>query len=390
MDSESAVTGRQVAELAAAAAHRKNLDQDEVLGQRSPAMRSNPSRRQVPRHRSSGAGLRRGVSGDGLRAMSRSIGSSGAPGNEPSRRVPNRTRSLHTSGPSPMLSRSVARSGGGLRRSDGPLDDGAPQQRGLGRSRSSFTTSRHRPAPEHRSVARADSSRGVPSRRGVGRTCSQGSLAHMSQNGRDRVQRADSSMSRLSLMRSSVDDRSVGELSNFTMATMDSVNLRKQQIIADPVDDGATYREADSVADHDSVSMATNDMLDYREFVPRADPSHVPYDGVSVADTVGSLDSSPESPRGRLLEDTRLVDATHHSHPDDIACDAVSLSTINTTSIAYGGEGDIDESSYIEDYESTLREEIEAFDEEDDEDDESSVEEPEFQFSGVKEREGEE
>ena len=381
---DTAERGRQVAELAAAAAHRKNLDEDELLGQRNT-----PLRRSAPRHRSSGMGsssLRRHKSGDGLHAMSRSLGrSSGLVG--PSKRGVNRSRSM-VANPSPMLSRSVARSGGGLRRSDGNFDpDGAggPAERGLRRTRSSFAAPArsHRAAPERRSVGRSDSSRAVPSRRGVGRTCSQESLDFMSQNRGSRTAplRSSSHMSQLSMMRrhQSQDEQSLGDLSNFTMATMDSVNLRKQQDVADPIDDGATYRETDSVADHESVftmaTGATNDIMQqggYKEFLPpEQDPNHIPYDGVSVADTVGSLgddDFRSGVHNHRIVEDTRLVD----DHPYDIACDAVSLSTINTTSVAYGGEGDNEESSYADDYESTLREEIVAFDEADD-DDESSV-----------------
>jgi len=384
------VTGRQVAELAAAAAHRKNLTDDLLLG--SSSMRSGPGRKMSSRQRSSG-GLHRVYSGDGLRAMSRSLGGpgGGSASGGPSSRIVNRSRSLHTSGPNPMLSRSVARSGGGLRRSDGPLrrsdgigqdegvppekrrlgrsrsslapsyrgtpgyagpdnnDDGAPNMRRLGRSRSSLTTS-YRAPPEARGVGRSDS-RAEPSRRGVGRTCSQNSLVHMSQNGNQ--------------MRT--DEQSVGEFSNFTIATKDSVNLRKQQIVADPVFDEGTYRTVGSAAEHESVSMATTDVGNYTEYIPENDPHHIPYDGVSVAETVGSYD---DEPHGRLLENTRLVVATEHSHPNDIACDAVSLSTINTNSVAYGVDGE--ESSYVEDQESTLREEIEAFDELDESDEDES------------------
>lgn len=48
-----------------------------------------------------------------------------------------------------------------------------------------------------------------------------------------------------------------GDLSCFTM---DSVNLRKTQLVADPIlddDDGMTYTETDSYADHESVSRAS-------------------------------------------------------------------------------------------------------------------------------------
>lgn len=393
--SEGAVSIRQLAELAAAAAHRKSLDEGELLGHRAP----------VARHRSSGAyGLSVHRSGgSGLRVMSRTVA------NDPSRPSP-RQRGVHRSASSdvsPMVGqhRSTTFGRTKLLRSDDATGEVVPN-REVRRVKSSVGTSRA--APDRiGSLMRSDSAasaRGVPPRRGVGRTCSQTSLKHMSHNGGEALaelgtlRRMDSGtpMSRsqqLSLLRRSVDDRSVGDLSNFTMATMDSVNLRKQQIVADPIDDTATYRETGSMADHESVSMATNDNFDYTEYLPDYNPNHVPYDGVSVADTLASdVDSYQNNQNNRLLPTRLLQDAqllgldegSNHSRPDQIACDAVSLSTI-------GGEMDenfAEDISYFdsEEYAITLRQEIEAFEEGDDEDYE---EESLRLLDGVKEQEEE-
>ena len=389
-----AVNVRQLAELAAAAAHRKSLDEDRVLGGGEASSRMNlaPPRRTLSRRSSSGVPSSRNGGSSGMRSMGRSFGNG--------ERMISRTSSMHTprsrgvhrspsSDMSPMLSRSFARSGSHHRDADSLAEASSSNarmipERGVRRAQSSVAESSFpRHAPERRSLRRSDSARAVPNRRGVGRTCSQNSLNHMSQNGaggsgtdvgtlrpyRGReglvnmsIQRSDSITSnsrQMNMLRRSLDDRSVGELSSFTMATMDSVNLRKQQIVADPIDDAATYRDIDSCADHDSVSMATNDVGGgYIEHVPERNPNHIPYDGVSVADSVVSgMESLPHSPaHHRILEDTKyLEDDTNHSRPNQIACDAVSLSTI-------GGEIDEnDESSY----ESTLREELDEFDEDD-------------------------
>ena len=293
---------RQLAELAAAAAHRKSLDEDRVLSR-------GPSRKQLTRRGSSG--VSRNGSSAGLRAMSRSFGSERLISRTNSMQTP-RSRGVHRSSSSdvsPMHSRSYARNHHRDTESHGSDARNVPE-RGVRRAQSSVAESSFpRRGPDKRSLIRSDSARAVPSRRGVGRTCSQNSLNHMSQNGakassaevgtlrpyrgRDglvntSIQRSDSMTSRsqqLNLLRRSFDDRSEGEQSNLTMATMDSVNLRKQQIVADPIDDAATYRDADSYADHESESMATNDVYaPYAEFVPERNPNHVPYDGVSVVD----------------------------------------------------------------------------------------------------------
>jgi len=52
---------------------------------------------------------------------------------------------------------------------------------------------------------------------------------------------------------SDLTDMTNGDLSCFTM---DSVNLRKTQLVADPIEDG-TYNDEDSCADHESVSRAS-------------------------------------------------------------------------------------------------------------------------------------
>ncbi|KAL7559949.1 hypothetical protein ACA910_008271 [Epithemia clementina (nom. ined.)] len=409
----NSVNVRQLAELAAAAAHRKSLDQDQVLGggENGGMMNRTPSRRSLTRRSSSGVVGLPSRSNSGLRAMSRSFGNervmlgrTSSMHTPPSRRVVHRSAS---SDMSPMLSRSYARSGSHHRDADSHgADARAVPERGIRRAQSSIVESSYpsssaRHAPERRgNISRSDSARAVPSRRGVGRTCSQNSLNHMSQNGaaglaapdvgtlrpyRGReglvnmsIQRSDSITSnsrsqQLNMLRRSVDDRSVGDMSSFTMATMDSVNLRKQQIVADPIDDAATYRDdAASFADHDSVSMATNDVSApfFVEHIPERNPNHVPYDGVSVADSVVSgMDSSSPNhhqQQQRVLEDTKYLDNTSHSHPNQIACDAISLSTI-------GAEIDeIDESSsYLEDddFDTTLHEENE-FEEDSDEDEE--------------------
>ncbi len=63
---------------------------------------------------------------------------------------------------------------------------------------------------------------------------------------------------------SNLTDMTGGDLSCFTM---DSVNLRKAQLVADPIfaDDG-TYNEEDSYADHESVSRASM----FSEYTPGA------------------------------------------------------------------------------------------------------------------------
>lgn len=418
---QTAVNVRQLAELAAAAAHRKSLDQDEVLGGGDGRMgmkSPNPSsRRGVTRRSSCGVPSR---TNSGLRGMTRhSFGSSERTmlSRTSSMHVPPSSRGIHrtaSSDVSPMLSRSYTRSGSLHREPTTPsadanhhggsgagLHDRSSPDRGLRRAQSSKadfsfpSPSMSRHAPERRSLMRSDSARATPSRRGVGRTCSQNSLNHMSQNGTDpsaaevgtlrpyrgreglvntSIQRSDSITSRsqqLSMLRRSIDDRSVGDLSSFTMATMDSVNLRKQQIVADPIDDAATYMEDASFADHDSVSMATHD---FAEHIPERNPNHIPYDGASVAESsqVSGMDSLPASSHhlrqpSRVLEDMKYLEEeedTCHSRPNQINCDTVSLSTI-------GGELDEnDESSYLEDddFDTTLHEDIDELDEDDDDD----------------------
>lgn len=193
--------------------------------------------------------------------------------------------------------------------------------------------------PLTRSLARSDSSRGMPSRRHVGRTPSQRSLAHMASEsslrpyrGHDKVVNQSIQGDERPSLRRTADDRSYSDLSSFTMATEQSLSMKNA--CADPLDD-QTYRETDSIADHESC--VSGDFVDYTEFLPENNPDHVPYDGASMADgTLCTFDS--------VQLRRRQINASNSNH----SFDASSFSTFAS------GEGEFDdylgESGYYDEF----------------------------------------
>lgn len=191
--------------------------------------------------------------------------------------------------------------------------------------------------PLTRSLARSDSGRGMPQRRHVGRTPSQRSLAHMASEsslrpyqGHDKVVNQSIQGGSRPTLRRSPDDRSYSDLSSFTMATDQSHGMK----CADPLDD-QTYRETDSMADHESC--ISGDFADYTEFLPENNPNHIPYDGASMADgTLCTFDS--------VQLRRRQIMATNSNH----SFDASSFSTFAS------GEGEFDdylgESGYYDEF----------------------------------------
>lgn len=200
--------------------------------------------------------------------------------------------------------------------------------------------------PLTRSLARSRSSREEPSQRLVGRTNSQRSLAHMASEaslrpyrGHDKVVNQSIASARPTLRRSA-DDRSHSDLSLFTLAT--SAESAK---CADPLlDDQATYRETDSIADHDTCVSDDNfnNGEQYTEFLPDNDPNRIPYDGASLADgTLCTFDSV------QLRRRQIMANNSNHSF------DASSFSTFNSGDLNMEGaefEGYVGETGYLDDF----------------------------------------
>lgn len=178
------------------------------------------------------------------------------------------------------------------RRQMGPRSSGRPSSfhRGVSRAKSMAD------GPLTRRLERNDSSRAEPSRRNVGRTRSQQSLAHMATRsnqglaqmaneaslrpyrGHDKVVNKSIQRSDRPALGRAADDRSYSDLSSFTLGAGTEHSLLKNPV-ADPIDD-QTYRETDSIADHESC--VSGDIADYTEFLPQHDPNHIPYDGASI------------------------------------------------------------------------------------------------------------
>lgn len=184
------------------------------------------------------------------------------------------------------------------------------------------------------------------------------------------IQQTDS---KRSLPKRLPSDRSCSDMSSFTVTTMDSVNLRKAQIIADPCldDDDMTYRDGDSYADHDTVTMAsTCDYGELCEYLPEGAQHHVPYDGASTVTgttffTTDSVQvhnrrgsrSIPREVRESVLQD---------QEPQDTPIDSQSVSTIATGDLVFEEDGsEIDDNSFFEDY--SVRDTFDELEEDDDE-----------------------
>jgi hypothetical protein len=122
------------------------------------------------------------------------------------------------------------------------------------------------------------------------------------------------------------DDKSVGTYSDLDSCfTMDSVTMRKHQLIADPLDDG-TYHENDSFADHDdSVSHFSEYPGELRELRRSQSGeetlSHVGGESIATFCTLDSL-------RLRRLQIHDGVDQAC-----DISFFSNSFSTLNTADL---------------------------------------------------------
>jgi len=138
-------------------------------------------------------------------------------------------------------------------------------------------------ANSSRALLRAASSSNILGRGGVGRTAS--ATAGIRPYSRDQIvntsiQRAHSGDGSIKLMArcapggSTLDrqlsEMSLGDFSQSTTAdnsifTMDSVNLRKTQMVADPLENEGTYDEDDSFADHESFVTRESDATFFRQ-----------------------------------------------------------------------------------------------------------------------------
>lgn len=137
-------------------------------------------------------------------------------------------------------------------------------------------------------------------------------------------------------LRRSAEDRSSSDLSSFTLGT--EYSLAKKNQCADPIFDDQTYRETDSMADHESC--VSGDIPDYTEFLPEVNPNHVPYDGASVAGTLCTFDSVQ-------LRRKQMV-ATNSNH----SFDASSFSTFASGDMNMDGEFEeyLEETGYYDDF----------------------------------------
>lgn len=165
-------------------------------------------------------------------------------------------------------------------------------------------------------VSRTNSARGA--RRAMPTRTASDSLRNMR---RDQIvntplERKESSQS---LMRASGDDKSVCTISDLESCfTMDSVNIRKNQMIADPLEDG-TYHETYSCAEHD------DSLSHWSEHLPMAQ------DGVSQAGnesiaTFCTLDSL-------RLKRLNINDVMGDQSCGDISFFSQSFSTLNTADL---------------------------------------------------------
>jgi hypothetical protein len=121
------------------------------------------------------------------------------------------------------------------------------------------------------------------------------------------------------------DDKSVASFSDLDSCfTMDSVTMRKHQLIADPLDDG-TYHENDSFADHDdSVSHFSEYPAELRELARYESGETLSHVGGESIATFCTLDSL----RLRRLQIHDGVDQAC-----DISFFSNSLSTLNTADL---------------------------------------------------------
>ena len=265
-------------------------------------------------------------------------------------RVPSRSHSMRIVRPLVTGNSDTFESGSGLSREKGPSSPrrsmgGRPSRsssmRGLGRTKSMAD------GPLTRSLARNNSMRAEPTRRVVGRTKSQQSLAHMASEstlrpyrGHDKVVNQSIRSSDRPSLRRSPEDRSSSDISSFTAV--------------DPIDD-QTYRETDSIADHDTC--VSGEYGDYTEFLPENDPNRVPYDGASLADATLCTFDSVQLRRKQIM-------ATNSNH----SFDASSFSTFNSGDMNLGGEVDefAGETAYFDEFYLDTSHVVEEEDAEDD------------------------
>ena len=260
-------------------------------------------------------------------------------------RIP-RAQSMRIVRPVPSASGPLDGSGGG----SGPSRDMAPStpsrrqvgSRPSGRMRGVSRAKSMADGPLTRSLARSDSGRGLPSRRQVGRTSSQRSLAHMASEtslrpyrGHDKVVNQSIQGGRPGLRRAP-EDRSYSDLSSFSIGGGTEHSLAKQ--CADPIDD-QSYRESESIADHESC--ISGDIADYTEFLPENDPNHIPYDGVSMAEGTLCTFDSVQLRRKQIM-------ATNSNH----SFDASSFSTLASGDMNLEGEFEdyVAETGYFDEF----------------------------------------
>jgi hypothetical protein len=201
--------------------------------------------------------------------------------------------------------------------------------------------------PLTRGLKRNESAaRGLPCRRHVGRTNSQSSLANMAvaensvrpyRGNEQVVNKSNTNNGDRPTLRRSAEDRSYSDLSSFTLGTTEH-SLAKKNQCADPIFDDQTYRETDSMADHESC--VSGDIPNYTEFLPEVNPNHVPYDGASVAGTLCTFDSVQ-------LRRKQMV-ATNSNH----SFDASSFSTFASGDMNMDGEFEeyLEETGYYDDF----------------------------------------
>lgn len=227
--------------------------------------------------------------------------------------------------------------------------------------------------PHRGTLSRARSSAGGSrgARPGPGRTNSQmrkplqRAISQGSESGGLRPYRGREQVVNQSIQRMDSSNLSIGDMSAFSMGTMDSVSLRKAQIVADPLDD-QTYNEGASFADHDSISMMS-DFPDYTEFLP------------------GQLTASSHNPRRQFRNEDSMsgsfctldsVQLRQKQNHDADHCDA-SFSTIESRDLCFEANKEFDEYSCLDEYSSrelldnveVLKEEENEHDYEDDGDD---------------------
>ena len=260
-----------------------------------------------------------------------------------------RAQSMRIVRPMPSKSEPSEGTPTSFRSSLGPMTSSSPRRqvgiRPGGRTRGISRAKSMADGPLTRSLARSDSSRAVPSRRNVGRTSSERSLAHMASESSLRPYRGHDKIVNQSIqggdrptLRRSADDRSYSDLSSFTMGTATEHSLAMKNPCADPIDD-QTYRETDSIADHESC--VSGDYADYTEFLPENDPNRVPYDGASMADgTLCTFDS--------VQLRRRQIMASNSNH----SFDASSFSTFASGDMNIEGEFEeyIAETGYYDEF----------------------------------------